>query len=91
MNGIVSSVSSNAFFNLLSFFVSLMEQKMSKLAEIDIPSFCFRKGRRFLESSGDSLSVFLGEDVPQDFPFAALKGLGWDILPQAKDSKSEGP
>jgi len=50
---------------------------MSKLAEFDTPSFCFKKGSRFFGVFGSSrFDVFLGEPVPQGFPFAPLR-LRW--------------
>jgi len=93
MNGIVSSVSSNAFFNLLSFFISLMEQKMSKLAENDTPSFCFRRGRRFLESSEVHFQFSWGKMFPKIFPLPLSKAqVGTFFLRQRiLEVKASGP
>jgi len=45
------------------------------------PIILFQEGKKLFGVLGVSLDVFLGEDVPQDFTFAALKGLGGDVLP----------
>jgi hypothetical protein len=74
MNGIVSSVSSNAFFNLLSFFISLMEQQMSKLAEIDTPIILFQKRKTpFWSPRGIHCQFSWGKMFPKIFPLPLSK------------------
>eukprot|EP00492_Amphilonche_elongata_P002234 TRINITY_DN24_c0_g1_i9.p2 TRINITY_DN24_c0_g1~~TRINITY_DN24_c0_g1_i9.p2 ORF type:complete len:76 (+),score=9.34 TRINITY_DN24_c0_g1_i9:166-393(+) len=74
MNGIVSSVSSNAFFQSFKFFhLSYGTTDVQACRNRYSHRSVSKEEDAFLESSGDSLSVFLGEDVPQDFPLPLSK------------------